>query len=118
MGKKKPRRLKESYYQYLKSPHWQTTKKLALKMYKSCVLCGTAKKLNVHHRNYDHLYNEIIAEDLIVLCKPCHEMYHFDINGIEKPKKRKQQFKNEYNKHSIGAQVVEAYRKKRKERRN
>lgn len=105
---------KESYFKYLKSAHWKAIKKLALQMYKSCVLCNSKKKLNVHHRNYDHLYNEIITEDLIVLCKDCHCLYH----GIEKPKVKKPKFKNEYNKYSLGAQIMEAYRTKQKERRN
>jgi 5-methylcytosine-specific restriction endonuclease McrA len=115
---RRPQR-RESYFKYLKSPHWKMMRKAALQTYKACVICSATKKLQVHHRNYKHLYDEIITEDLIVLCKDCHSLYHgIDIPIVDKPKKKEKQFDNEYNKHSVGAAVVEAYRKKYKQRRN
>lgn len=111
---RKPHTKRISYFKYLKTPHWRAIRLLALKMYKSCVICNSKKKLDVHHRNYDHLFEEIITEDLIVLCNDCHGLYH----GIEKPKVKKPKFKNAYNKHSLGGQIMEAYQAKAKERRN
>ncbi len=114
---KKPSPGKESYYHYLQSDHWQQIRIEALKLFRTCVLCGSKNKLNVHHRNYKHLYQEIITEDLIVLCKSCHEEYH----NIDKPKKHKKgkfRPKNDFNEYSLGGQIVEAYRKKQLERQN
>ena len=42
-----------------------------------CQLCGTqGGQLNVHHNRYDN-YGEERLEDLVVLCRPCHERFHF-----------------------------------------
>ncbi|KKN78312.1 hypothetical protein LCGC14_0351710 [marine sediment metagenome] len=72
----KKRQHRESYRHYLRTPHWKNVRKLTLRMYRSCVLCGIRWGLEVHHRNYDRLYEEIISEDLIVLCGGCHNIYH------------------------------------------
>ena len=64
---------KEQYQQYLKSPHWQSTR--AIKLYKAgyhCENCGSERRLQVHHKNYKNLYNEINS-DLKVLCEFCHK---------------------------------------------
>lgn len=66
-----------SYQKYLRSPHWKTIKQQALDFYGNrCVLCNSSTNLNVHHRNYDHLSNEVINKDLIVLCRDCHGKFH------------------------------------------
>ncbi len=141
----KPSSSRISYFKYLKTPHWKAVRFQALKMYKSCVLCNSKKKLNVHHRNYDHLFEEIITEDLVVLCKPCHGIYHGKSEKQEDEKYRKpdipkiytkKDIKNlalnkkirdaynrnvelaETNKNSIGAKILEAYQAKEKQRRN
>jgi 5-methylcytosine-specific restriction endonuclease McrA len=42
-----------------------------------CRLCGRDDiQLNVHHRTYE-TYAEERLEDLITLCRPCHEHFHF-----------------------------------------
>jgi 5-methylcytosine-specific restriction endonuclease McrA len=43
-----------------------------------CQLCNTGNiQLNVHHRSYDSRGNpDYEIDDLIVLCKDCHEIYH------------------------------------------
>ena len=38
-----------------------------------CARCGYPKALQVHHLNYNNIYHEDVANDLITLCKKCHE---------------------------------------------
>lgn len=67
-----------NYEEYLKSEHWQGVRELKLQSvnYK-CQICNSHKELNVHHRSYDYLFNEHEhPEELTVLCKECHELYH------------------------------------------
>lgn len=66
-----------NYSEYLKSEHWQKTRKRALSRAKyKCQLCGNKnEKLNVHHNTYENLGNEK-NEDLIVLCESCHSKFH------------------------------------------
>lgn len=64
---------KDKYQDYLKSAHWKSTR--AIKMYNAgnkCENCGSIRRLQVHHKNYDNLYNEI-DNDLKVLCEFCHK---------------------------------------------
>ena len=65
------------YSEYLKTKEWQQTRRRALKSagYK-CQLCGTDNvELHVHHKTYDNIGEEK-PDDLIVLCKACHEKQH------------------------------------------
>ena len=39
-------------------------------------MCGSSKKLHVHHNNYEALGNEKIFRDLVILCESCHEALH------------------------------------------
>lgn len=62
---------------YLFSSHW---KKFARKMRKNasemCMYCHKpGRSLDVHHLNYDHLWNESF-DDVIVLCRECHIEAH------------------------------------------
>jgi hypothetical protein len=70
-------RLKSLDYQlYLKSEHWRSRRLLALETAKHrCQLCNSTKRLDVHHRTYARLGNEA-PEDLTVLCRRCHMMFH------------------------------------------
>jgi len=47
-----------------------------IEYYKSCVLCGTDKNLQLHHRVYRHLFDESIGEDVTILCARHHSSYH------------------------------------------
>lgn len=64
------------YREYLQTPEWKATRKQKLKRanYK-CQLCNAGGVLNVHHRTYERRGNED-DNDLIVLCQPCHEIFH------------------------------------------
>lgn len=66
---------------YYSSPEWAKKRNERLKIdgYK-CAKCGFTRALEVHHINYDRLYNEDVSRDLVTLCKRCH-------NEIEKQKK-------------------------------
>lgn len=65
------------YAEYLKTPHWQQVRKTSLeKSGLRCQVCNSSnRKLNVHHRTYERLGEELEA-DLIVLCEVCHELFH------------------------------------------
>lgn len=65
------------YKDYLKSPEWNRTRIAALKRAGfTCQICNANNTvLNVHHRTYERLACERPA-DLIVLCQPCHEIFH------------------------------------------
>jgi 5-methylcytosine-specific restriction endonuclease McrA len=65
------------YSEYLKTEHWQETRRAALKRAKyRCQVCNTNdRSLHVHHRTYERRGEEI-ASDLIVLCESCHGTFH------------------------------------------
>jgi len=64
------------YQEYLRSDHWQTVRKAALKTadYR-CQLCNTSTTLNVHHRTYERRGEEV-PSDVIALCAECHKHFH------------------------------------------
>lgn len=72
------KKLKEMpYNDYLKTMHWKIIKYfITYRANYKCQLCGTSKDiLNVHHNTYKNRGEEKL-EDLIVLCKKCHEKFH------------------------------------------
>lgn len=66
-----------AYRDYLQTAHWELTRSLALERAgHRCQLCNGLKGgLNVHHRTYERLGAEL-PEDLIVLCRDCHRIFH------------------------------------------
>ena len=68
---------KQKYFEYLQSVEWYVKRnaKLWIANYK-CQLCNKKEShLHVHHTTYKNVGNER-PEDLIVLCKACHEKFH------------------------------------------
>lgn len=64
------------YNEYLLTDHWQQKRIGALERAGSrCQVCNASKGLNVHHRTYEHRGYEH-DEDLLVLCKSCHQLFH------------------------------------------
>lgn len=71
-----------SYEDFLTTPYWAGIRKMAYAIHGTkCCSCGVEKtKLNVHHKTYDRHglehHSEVVKEDLIVLCRECHEKLH------------------------------------------
>lgn len=65
-----------TYADYLKSAHWQETRYKAIQRAgQKCQVCASTDRLDVHHNNYSRLGGEL-PTDLVVLCRPCHELFH------------------------------------------
>lgn len=65
-----------SYSNYLKSDHWQETKKRAILVRGACCECCESKeRLHVHHVDYSNLGYEEMG-DLRILCEGCHYALH------------------------------------------
>jgi len=75
----------QKYIDYLKSPEWQRkrTERLRMDGYK-CAMCGFPRALTVHHINYNNIYHEDVANDLITLCKKCHEKIEDEKRSVGK----------------------------------
>ena len=64
------------YKDYLKSKDWL---KKRIKKYSAknrCAICGSQRKLNVHHLIYGSDLTKIEQKDLRVLCERCHSLTH------------------------------------------
>jgi hypothetical protein len=63
------------YQEYLKSEHWQQTRKAVLEFWGGrCSICKSGFKVEVHHNNYQCLGHEKLS-DLACLCELCHDIY-------------------------------------------
>ena len=69
---------KASYKKFLQSAYWTYVRNLVFKRDgKLCSRCPNTTKLQIHHTTYNNHFNEHNhLEDLIVLCKCCHEKEH------------------------------------------
>jgi 5-methylcytosine-specific restriction endonuclease McrA len=69
------------FAEYRKQPEWQVrrTATLARAGYRCQVCAEHDDRLDVHHNTYDR-YGDEAPFDLIVLCAPCHELFH---GGVE-----------------------------------
>lgn len=64
------------YEAYLISPEWRQKRALALQWADDrCQVCNSPHDLQVHHRTYERVGNEDLA-DLTVLCLECHDLFH------------------------------------------
>jgi hypothetical protein len=64
-----------NYYEYLKSDKWRRKSAEAkARAGNRCQVCNSPRKLNTHHRTYEHLGDEP-PEDLTVLCNECHKTF-------------------------------------------
>lgn len=67
------------YKEQLKTEQWDKFRKLVLsKRGKACELCGSTKRLQIHHQKYKYGHKawEYSINDVIVVCKDCHERLH------------------------------------------
>ena len=74
------------YKDFLETTFWKIISSLQKNFIKtSCVLCGSKRKLEVHHSTYDYhgTYKDAmyIIYILTTLCKDCHSKYH---KGVKK----------------------------------
>lgn len=62
------------YRAYMSSDDWKAKRLAFLNTKKGCLCegCNTNEGYQVHHKTYDHLYDEPFF-DLALLCDPCHE---------------------------------------------
>jgi hypothetical protein len=61
---------------YYRTPHWRSVRAEVLERDgQRCQRCGSAGPLVVHHKTYDRLWAELLA-DLITLCEDCHRCHH------------------------------------------
>jgi hypothetical protein len=64
------------YAAYLRTEHWQTVRKAAIKRADGrCQLCNASASLDVHHRTYERRGCER-DNDVIALCRDCHDLFH------------------------------------------
>ena len=74
---------KKTYSEKLKSPKWQKKRLEILQRDNfKCVLCGdTETELHVNHKKYTGEPHEAPNEDLETLCKYCHFLHHWIVEG-------------------------------------
>lgn len=79
--KKKVSDEKKQHVKELVSPKWKKKREEVFERYgKQCVECGSTKNIQVHHLIYrkgHHLW-EYNVDELIPLCKKCHQKIHDD----------------------------------------
>ncbi len=75
----KPKKKYVKYVDYLTSNDWKIIRGNIIKRdnYK-CRICSNEENLRVHHLTYQNIFNEK-DDDLITLCKECHEKEHIKI---------------------------------------
>jgi 5-methylcytosine-specific restriction endonuclease McrA len=62
---------------YREQPEWKQRRRQALtRAGHQCQTCGTSDTtLDVHHNSYEN-YGDEKPQDLVVLCRACHELFH------------------------------------------
>jgi 5-methylcytosine-specific restriction endonuclease McrA len=65
-----------NYHLYLMSDAWRARREYMIRRAEhKCQVCNRGGKLQLHHRTYARLGHEREA-DLVVLCAPCHDLFH------------------------------------------
>lgn len=77
-NKKKEKKIKTEYEEYLSSPHWEKMKELIHERDgRRCKICDATGLMHVHHRSYKNTGNpELEPDDLVLLCAGCHRIFH------------------------------------------
>lgn len=77
---------KEIYDNYLLSDKWKNKRLQLFKIKgRKCEVCGSTKKIDVHHKHYERLTCELLS-DLSVLCRSCHEKEHSNLKSEQDEK--------------------------------
>lgn len=68
------------YNDFLNTPYWKAVaERVKNKAKNRCQMCNSSENLNVHHRTYNNHGDELHhMEDLVCICKSCHQKYHFE----------------------------------------
>jgi predicted nucleic-acid-binding Zn-ribbon protein len=67
---------KVEYQKYLASDEWkQKRSRKWERSNKRCSICGSTKKIDIHHLNYKNLF-DVTNNDLRLLCRRCHYLAH------------------------------------------
>jgi len=66
------------YYEFLGSQYWSLIRAVVVsRCHGKCQLCSRPGPFHVHHKTYEHHgYEHAHLEDLICLCRSCHEKFH------------------------------------------
>lgn len=66
------------YQNFLQSDYWEIVRdRILYRDNHTCQQCGSQTRLQVHHLTYEHHGEEhLYPEDLITLCRSCHEEVH------------------------------------------
>lgn len=68
---------KMSYQAYIKSGYWRKRKAKFFKKYgKYCVICGSRKIINLHHKTYKYKFGAEPDNALVALCSFHHKDFH------------------------------------------
>lgn len=65
----------KKYTEHIESLRWGLFRAMVIEDRKCCEVCGSTKKLHVHHRHYDNLGEER-DEDVTLLCSNHHMKLH------------------------------------------
>jgi len=69
-----------NYNDYLQTDYWKDLRQLALERDGNCKLCNDDIILQAHHRSYKNKWGkEKELNDLVILCKRCHELFHNNV---------------------------------------
>lgn len=72
------------YQDFLHTIYWVSIAKKVKNRDGVCAMCGTSLNLQAHHLNYENHGDEIHhLEDIVTLCKDCHEKIHIDGRGMD-----------------------------------
>ena len=76
----KKRREREAFFaeygQYLRSPEWRSLRQRVMRRANgTCEACLIRPATQVHHRSYEHVFNEF-AFELVAVCDACHARLH------------------------------------------
>lgn len=73
-----------NYYEFLKTPYWKAVSERKRRSANfKCQLCNSKLNIVTHHKTYEiRGYEHENLDQLIVLCKKCHEKHH-DIKKVE-----------------------------------
>lgn len=75
---------KELYEMFLESDFWKDISKRKRALVGHCERCPSRKRLQAHHLRYPEHWFDVRLDDLVVLCRACHEKAH----GLEPSKPR------------------------------